>query len=404
VSAAPSLAEVLDAAVPFEVPLRMPFRGVTRRCGLLLHGPAGWGEFAPFEEYPPALAARWLAAAVEAAWTGWPAPVRGSVAVNRIVPAVPAGQVAALLAEDAEAPRSGAAAGASASSEGAAGAPGRGAEDAEAPRSGAAAGASASLEGAAGAPGRGAEDAEAPRSGAAAGASASSAAPTVKVKITGDFASDRDRVEAVRAAAGPAARIRLDVNAGWTPEQALRDLPELDRAASGLEYVEQPLESLPEMARLRAATGVPLAVDEALRLAHDPFDPALHDAVRAAADVVVLKVAPLGGVRPVLALAAALGMPVVVSGAMDTAVGLSAGVAAACALPVEPLACGFGTGRLLAADVTAEPLVPRNGRLAPVRFVPDPSALAAARARVTPEREQAWRARLVQAWQAGGAS
>lgn len=374
-SGAPSLAEVLDAAVPFEVPLRMPFRGVTRRCGLLLHGPTGWGEFAPFEEYPPALAARWLAAAVEAAWTGWPAPVRGSVAVNRIVPAVPADQVAALLAEDAEAARSGAAAGASASSEGAAGAPGRGAEDAEAPRS-----------------------------GAAAGASASSAAPTVKVKITGDFAGDRERVEAVRAAAGSAARIRLDVNAGWTLEQALRDLPELDRAASGLEYVEQPLESLTEMARLRAATGVPLAVDEALRLADDPFDPRLHDAVRAAADVVVLKVAPLGGVRPVLALAAALGMPTVISGAMDTAVGLSAGVAAACALPVEPLACGFGTGRLLAADVTAEPLVPRNGRLAPVRVVPDPSALAAARARVTPEREQAWRARLVQAWQAGGAS
>jgi O-succinylbenzoate synthase len=346
VSAAPSLAEVLDAAVPFEVPLRTPFRGVTRRCGLLLHGPAGWGEFAPFEDYPPALAARWLAAAVEAAWTGWPAPVRGSVAVNRIVPAVPADQVAALLAEDAEAPRS----------------------------------------------------------GAAAGASASSAAPTVKVKITGDFAGDRERVEAVRAVAGSAARIRLDVNAGWTLEQALRDLPELDRAAGGLEYVEQPLESLTEMARLRAATGVPLAVDEALRLAQDPFDPALHDAVRAAADVVVLKVAPLGGVRPVLALAAALGMPVVVSGAMDTAVGLSAGVAAACALPVEPLACGFGTGRLLAADVTAEPLVPRNGRLAPVRVVPDPSALAAARARVAPEREQAWRARLVQAWQAGGAS
>jgi O-succinylbenzoate synthase len=375
VSGAPSLAEVLDAAVPFEVPLRMPFRGVTRRCGLLLHGPAGWGEFAPFEDHPPALAARWLAAAVEAAWTGWPAPVRGSVAVNRIVPAVPADQVAALLAEDAEAPRSGAAAGASASSEGAAGAPGRGAEDAEAPRS-----------------------------GAAAGASASSEAPTIKVKITGDFAGDRERVEAVRAAAGSAARIRLDVNAGWTLEQALRDLPELDRAASGLEYVEQPLESLTEMARLRAATGVPLAVDEALRLAHDPFDPALHDAVRAAADVVVLKVAPLGGVRPVLALAEALGMPTVISGAMDTAVGLSAGVAAACALPVEPLACGFGTGRLLAADVTAEPLVPRNGRLAPVRVVPDPSALAAARARVTPEREQAWRARLVQAWQAGGAS
>jgi O-succinylbenzoate synthase len=333
VTSAPSLAELQACAVPFAVPLRVPFRGVRERSGLLLPGPAGWGEFAPFDDYPPPRAARWLAAAVEAAWDGWPAPARGSVAVNAIVPAVPAGEVAALLVEAAAAPPGG--------------------------------------------------------------------SVTVKVKVTGDLGADRDRVAAVRAAAGPGARIRLDVNAGWTLAQARRELPLLEHAAAGLEYVEQPLTSLTEMALLRRATGVPLAVDEALRGADDPFDPALHEAVRQAADVAVLKVAPLGGVRPVLALAAALAMPTVISGAMDTAVGLSAGVAAACALPVPPLACGLGTGRLLAADVTAEPLVPRGGRLAPVPAVPDPAALAAARSRVSGAQERALRERLEQAWRAG---
>jgi len=76
----PSLAAVLASAVPFAVPLRVGFRGVTRRVGVLLPGPAGWGEFAPFEDYPAPLAARWLASALEAAHEGWPAPVRGSVA------------------------------------------------------------------------------------------------------------------------------------------------------------------------------------------------------------------------------------------------------------------------------------------------------------------------------------
>lgn len=292
----PSLLEVLDTAVPFEVPLRVPFRGVTRRVGLLLRGPAGWGEFAPFDNYAPRMAARWLSAALEAAWVGWPAPVRDSVAVNLIVPALPAPAVAKLLAD-------------------------------------------------------------------AAGA-------TVKVKVTGDLPADRERVAAVRDLVGPAARIRLDVNAAWTLADALQQLPVLAQAAGGLEYVEQPLASLAEMAQLRCETGIAVAVDETLRLATDPFDPAMLAAVRDAADVAVLKVAPLGGVGNVLTLARRLAMPVVVSSAMDTAVGLSAGIAAACALPHPPLACGLGTGALLAADVIDPPLVPVDGRLSPVHPTP----------------------------------
>ena len=80
------------------IPMVVPFRGVTHREALLLRGPAGWGEFSPFLEYDDAEASRWLAAALEAATTGWPAPVRDRVPVNATVPAVPASQVAGVLA------------------------------------------------------------------------------------------------------------------------------------------------------------------------------------------------------------------------------------------------------------------------------------------------------------------
>ncbi|MFX8000648.1 O-succinylbenzoate synthase, partial [Acinetobacter baumannii] len=96
--------------------------------------------------------------------------------------------------------------------------------------------------------------------------------------------------------------------------------------------------------------GVPLAVDEGVRLA-DVVDDATIDAIRAAADVVVLKAIPLGGVRRALDLASRIGLPVTVSGSLDSSIGLAAGLALAAALPDAPYACGFGTGRLLAADL-----------------------------------------------------
>ena len=137
----------------------------------------------------------------------------------------------------------------------------------------------------------------------------------------------------------------------------------------------------------------PVAVDEGLRLASDPTAARTLADIRAAADVVVVKAAPLGGVRPALDLAAALGLPVVVSGALDTAVGLSAGIALAAALPAQPYAAGLGTGRLLARDVTVDPVVPRDGLLAVVRHAPDPHALSAAAP--PPDRVAWWAARLV---------
>jgi O-succinylbenzoate synthase len=169
-------------------------------------------------------------------------------------------------------------------------------------------------------------------------------------------------------------------------DEAARMLAALSRF--GLEYAEQPCRTLDELAELRRKVTVPIAADESIRRAEDPL------AVRAAgaADIVVLKAQPLGGVRYALQIAGACGLPTVVSSAVDTSVGLAAGVALAAALPELPYACGLATMSLLAGDVTAEPLAEDGGSL-PVRAAAvDPAALA--RFEVDPGH---WRARLLAA-------
>lgn len=194
-------------------------------------------------------------------------------------------------------------------------------------------------------------------------------ARTAKVKVAGGaaLAEDIARVEAVADALGPDGAIRIDVNGGWDVETAVRALAELERAArsggaAGLEYVEQPCASVDDLAALRRRTSTPIAADESIRV------PGSADAVLAAdaADVVILKAQPLGGVRRCLEIAEQVHpLPVVVASAMESSVGLAAGVALACALPVEPLACGLGTGALLATDTVRDTLLPVDGRIGP---------------------------------------
>jgi O-succinylbenzoate synthase len=93
----PSLADLLHESRVYQIPLRTPFRGLTAREGVLLKGPSGWGEFAPFDDYSSQASARWLSSTIEAAWGSWPDPVRESVAVNAIVPAVEPAQAAELV-------------------------------------------------------------------------------------------------------------------------------------------------------------------------------------------------------------------------------------------------------------------------------------------------------------------
>lgn len=206
---------------------------------------------------------------------------------------------------------------------------------------------------------------------------ASGGCTTAKVKVAEPgqgAAEEADRLAAVREALGPGGAVRVDANAGWDVDTAVERLRLLDRAARGLEYAEQPVASVADLARVRRATHVPIAADESIRRAEDPMA-----VVRAeAADVVVLKVQPLGGVRACLELAEQVGLPVVVSSALESSVGLAAGVALAAALPELPYACGLATAQLFTDDVTDHPLLPVDGALR----VADARALAPSAARL----------------------
>ena len=297
----------------YRVPMRTRFRGIDVRDGVLVRGPAGWGEFSPFWDYDVAESRRWWASAVEAAVEGWPAPLRASVPVNVTVPAVDAERAHAIVT--------------------------------------------------------------------------ASGCRTAKVKVAEpgqSAADDLARVEAVRDALGSAGAIRVDANAAWDVDTAVARLRELDRF--GLEYAEQPCTSIEDLAALRRRVDVRIAADEVVRRAADP----LRVDLREACDVVVLKVQPLGGVRAALEVAEAHGLPCVVSSALESSVGIAAGVALAAALPDLAFACGLATVALFTDDVTSAPLLPVDGALPVLR--PEPDRLDAVVA--DPGTDARWRARV----------
>ncbi|MFV8054007.1 o-succinylbenzoate synthase [Mycobacterium sp. 48b] len=207
-------------------------------------------------------------------------------------------------------------------------------------------------------------------------------ARTAKVKVAEPgqtLADDVARVNAVRAQVPV---VRVDANAGWTLEQAVAAAAALT-ADGPLEYLEQPCATVEELAALRRQVTVPIAADESIRKASDPLR-----VVRArAADVAVLKVAPLGGVSRMLEIAAQIDIPIVVSSALDSAVGIGRGLLAAAALPVLEHACGLGTGGFFVADV-ADMSAAVDGYLPVEVVVPDPARLSALA--VTPQRRQWW--------------
>lgn len=213
---------------------------------------------------------------------------------------------------------------------------------------------------------------------------------TAKVKVAERgqvLADDIARVRAVRAQMGPEGRIRVDANAGWNvdeAEHAIHALAEFD-----LEYAEQPCALVDELAELRRRVkhmGIPIAADESIRKADDP----LAVARAGAADLVVIKAQPLGGIRRALDIVAQAGLPAVVSSALDTAVGLSQGAALAASLPSLEFDCGLGTASLFTDDVTdARPV---GGSVSAARVSPDAGALS--RLEAPAERRDWWLARL----------
>jgi O-succinylbenzoate synthase len=203
------------------------------------------------------------------------------------------------------------------------------------------------------------------------------------------LADDVARVRAARDYLGPDGRVRVDANGGWTMDEAERAVHAL--AEFDLEYVEQPCATVEELAELRRRIrylGIPIAADESVRKASDP----LAVARAGAADLLVVKAQPLGGIAAALRLVADAALPAVVSSALDTSVGISMGAHLAAALPTLEFDCGLGTAALLAADVTDAPFLPLDGSI-PVRRV-DVSETLLDQHAATAERIAWWHERI----------
>ena len=316
----PDLDELLNASHVVSLPMTVQFRGVRHREAMLLQGPAGWGEFSPFLEYGAGEAASWLSSAIEAAWEGYPEPVRDSVPVNATLPAVGPDRVEAILASY-------------------------------------------------------------------------DATHTIKVKVAEqgqDLAQDVARVAEVRRLL-PEAAIRIDANAGWDHDASMAALEAL--AGFSLQYAEQPVAGIEGLVRVREEVarrglGILIAADESVRKESDP----LAVARAGAADLIVIKAQPLGGVRRALRIVRDAGLPAVVSSALDTSIGLRQGAALAAALPELPYACGLATGSLLASDITPDRFLAVGGALQLRDIAADPNLVR--RHAVDSVRLAWWRQRL----------
>lgn len=310
----PDFTELTDQVHVVSLPLHTTFRGLSQRETMLLRGPMGWTEFAPFVEYDDAEAAEWLRATIEYGWDASLSPGADSVRVNATVPAITGAEVAALLARFV-------------------------------------------------------------------------GCRTAKVKVAaGSLDADVERVAAVRAVLGAEGRIRVDANGGWTIDEAERAIRQL--AAFDLDYVEQPCATVAELAELRARIadlGVAIAADESVRRAADP----VAVARAGAADLLVVKVAPIGGVRRVREVIAEAGLPVVVSSALESSIGLGMGALLASTLDDQADA-GLGTAELFADDVAERGV--HDGRISTARLHPNPTALD--RLAASPERTEWWLGRL----------
>ncbi len=338
----PSIEELLSSMHVLCLPMNTTFRSITQREVALFSAPNGWVEFSPFLEYDPDEAATWLASALESGWNCEPTPLRHTIPVNATLPDVDPSCIPTVMSRYGNLDY----------------------------------------------------------------------LHTVKVKVggaTSTFERDEARLRMLRSLVGSDVRIRIDVNGAWSLTEAEAHLAYL--ADLQLEYAEQPVASVEDMARLREILArrridIPLAADESIRKARDPF----RVAELGAASIIVVKAQPLGGITRLLHIVKATGLPAVVSSALDSAVGIAFGARAAACLPELPYACGLATGALLTHDVIGDPPAPTSspetrevepGRIC--RFLtaagwvePDPVALRD-RA-VSPERYAWWEARVRSAY------
>ena len=221
---------------------------------------------------------------------------------------------------------------------------------------------------------------------------------TVKIKVGTGIREDLARIARVRKVL-PTAKIRVDVNGSWNVDDAIFNIRTIYGEVAGnfLEYVEQPVASLNELRELkeRLIVDVKIAGDEVLRKAEDPFAINLDGAI----DVLMLKVSPLGGIKRSLELAAHHKLPVVVSSALESVVGISYGLKLAAQLPVLNYACGLATSALMKADVGFIPI--DNGAMSV--STPEISREMLEKLKVSQERLEWWRNRITEVWRLRGA-
>ena len=226
---------------------------------------------------------------------------------------------------------------------------------------------------------------------------------TIKIKVAQSghtFQDDLARVSAVRRtldALTPNGKIRIDVNGEWSTQEAIENIELL--AEFDLEYVEQPCASLAQCATVRESVSTMIAIDEGLRLTPDIADINVAE-ITQAGDILIVKSIPLGGVNRCLEIVNQINLPVVISGSMDSSIGLESGLALAGSVPNLFGACGFGTGMLLAQDLVRPSVLPVDGMLSVRRQTPDPELLAQATRRVTTDEQDQWRQRFISAWNA----
>jgi O-succinylbenzoate synthase len=299
----PSLAELSDSLRVVSIPLKQKFRGITTRESALFEGPFGWGEFSPFLEYGVEESSRWLAAGIESAYVGWPAPKREVIEINATIPdGTPEEAIAAL--------------------------------------------------------------------------SFFQGCRTAKIKVAGTHSS-----------------LDKDANGCWSVAEALKQITAFyEVLGNTLEYVEQPCATVSEIAEVheKLLVPVPLAIDEGIR--KEGYTRDLSDI----ADVAILKVAPMGGVKNALHIAQQLDMPIVVSSALETSIGMRAGLALAAAVPNLLGACGLGTVDLLGGDVISHSLIAEEGAIRVRDVAPSLELLDRWAA---PDRTQWWQNRLTMTYQ-----
>jgi O-succinylbenzoate synthase len=200
-----------------------------------------------------------------------------------------------------------------------------------------------------------------------------------KVKVGSNLAEDLARVNVIRQLQ-PHAKIRIDVNGLWNVDQAEQFLTSVGE----IEYVEQPCATVDELRELKSRTSVKIVGDEILRKAPNPFDIDLSGAI----DFLMLKVQPLGGIKRTHALAEHHNLPVIVSSALESAVGINYGLMLAASFEEMNFDCGLGTGSLLAADVAQLPIV--DGKIEISEFEPQLDGLD-----VASERFEWWKNRIM---------